>query len=260
MASKDALGDRMKDYEKVSASVLDADKPIIVRCDGRAFHTFCRGLKKPFDPNFSMCMAQTAKKLLGESEARVAYTQSDEISLVMMKSHDKSEAFFNGKVQKLVSNLASIATGYFNYYKQNLLPEKGLGFFDCRVFNVPNKEEAINYLIWREMDARKNSVSMAASHYISHKKLHGKSTKERKEMLLKEGIRWEDYPTHFRMGCYFQRVQNVIELDDETRNALPKKHHAHKTGTIIRHSIQELIVREEPKYKNREFLLEGCNV
>ena len=46
---KDSLGDRMKKYEGVSRNYLTRRVPVIIRLDGKAFHTFTKGFKKPFD-------------------------------------------------------------------------------------------------------------------------------------------------------------------------------------------------------------------
>lgn len=46
---KDLLGDRMKEYESIPKVRLMRKTPAIIRIDGKAFHSFTRGMVKPFD-------------------------------------------------------------------------------------------------------------------------------------------------------------------------------------------------------------------
>lgn len=106
------------------------------------------------------------------------------------------ETLFKGKVFKLTSILASLSTGFFNKNISNFLPEKSdlMPVFDCRVFNLPNVSEVVNYFNWREQDATKNSISMAAQAFYSHKELMGKNGSQKQEMLFQKGVNWNDYP------------------------------------------------------------------
>jgi len=163
------IGDRMKLLEGEEAKrkfmpVL----PICVRLDGKSFHSFCKGLKRPFDKRLSELMVDTTKFLVEESNALVGYTQSDEITLIIYSEDYKSQVYFDGRIQKIVSVLSSAATAFFNSKLSEYLPEKAnlLPKFDCRAWQVPNKVEAVNVLVWREQDAIKNSISMAAQQHI----------------------------------------------------------------------------------------------
>lgn len=85
MAKKnDSLGDRMKGYEGVSRNFLTRRVPAIIRLDGKAFHTFTKGMEKPFDPVLTQAMQETMKYLCENIQGCVlGYTQSDEITLVL---------------------------------------------------------------------------------------------------------------------------------------------------------------------------------
>lgn len=158
-------------------------------------------------------MVHTTQALVKESNACIGYTQSDEITLIFNCDNPKGGIYFNGKMQKLVSVLASIATAYFNnYYATSDSP---LAFFDCRVFQVPNKIEACNALLWRELDATKNSVSMAASTVYSHKELFKKHQGNQQDMLMMKGINWNDYPVPFKRGTYVKNVKYLKNIDDK---------------------------------------------
>ena len=263
---KDSLGDRQKEYEKVETSRLLIPRlPIVVRIDGRAFHSFARGLTRPFDERLTQLMIETTKFLVHETNARIGYTQSDEISLILFGEGLDSETFFNRRTFKLTSMLASMATGYFNSIKPHFLPEKAdkLAFFDCLVWNVSSKEEAVNYLIWREWDATKNSVSMAAQSKFSHKKLQNKNAGQMQEMLFQEfGINWNDYPAFFKRGTYVQRKIVTKKLSIEEIDKLPAKHAARKDPNleVLRGVVEVIEVPRLASVKNRvEMVFDGEN-
>lgn len=210
--TKDSLGDRMKTYEGVTKTHLVRRMPAILRLDGKAFHSFCRGLDKPFDLRFQESMWETAKYLCEKiSGARLAYVQSDEISILLTDYENVgTQAWFDGQVQKIVSVSASMAGVKFNHEIASRLPvgfisKKEPPVFDARVFNVP-KEDVVNSFIWRQQDATRNSVSMLAQANFSHKQLHKKSCNEMQEMLFQEyGINWNDCPVPQKRGVCIKK-------------------------------------------------------
>ena len=243
-----SLGSRMKEYENVSRNYLTRRTPVIIRIDGKAFHTFTKGFKKPFDDIMVRSMQDTMKYLCENIQGCVlGYTQSDEITLVLVdyKNIDTS-AWFDNNMQKMVSISASMSTfafntnyreytesylnrlsttevvkTYKNYFDKNGNFKQAL--FDSRVFNIP-KEEVCNCLIWRQQDATRNSIQSVGQANFSSKQLHGKSCNEIQDMLmLQKGINWNDYPTHLKRGscCIKKSVvkgdveRSVWEIDTE---------------------------------------------
>src|SRR4051794_23880386 len=166
--NRDRRGARRKRSEGLTEVRVMPGLPVLARLDGRAFHTFTRGLPRPFDPRLTALMVATTKALVGEFDARVGYTQSDEISLLWQQPSPNSQLPFGGRVLKLTSVLAATATAYFGRLLPDHLPEKrdAVPVFDGRVWNVPTQDEAANYFLWREHDATKNSLSMAAQHHF----------------------------------------------------------------------------------------------
>lgn len=208
------IGDRMKLYEGYNDQKLLPLLPILARLDGNCFHTFTRGLERPFDKNLSALMIATADFLMKSTHAILAYVQSDEITLLWNYDELNQEPYFGGRISKLNSILASKASVFFNVNLKDYLPSK-VGqqpVFDCRVWNTPNKIEAVNAFIWREMDAKRNSVSAAAQCHFSHKQLMNKRTADKKRMLEEIGMSWNDYPAFFKQGTYLRRriVEKVI--------------------------------------------------
>lgn len=244
--SKDNLGDRMKTYEMIEANrMLIPNLPVVIRLDGKAFHTFTKGLQRPYDKRLTDLMVDTTKFIVNKTNAVIGYTQSDEISLILNKETDGSEIFFNGRIQKLTSVVASMVTAFFNRNLPLSLPEKAdkFAYFDCRVWNVPNEIEAINAIVWRELDATKNAISMAAQHYFSHKELQGKHSGEMQEMLFKQkNINFNDYPSFFKRGSYIRRLKKEIAFTVDEINNLPTKHEAHTNPNlkIIRSVIERI--------------------
>lgn len=166
MATSDPLGDRMKSYEALTRTSLPRRSFSILRVDGRAFHTWTRGLDRPFDADLADAMDDTARRLTAAVQgAIVGFVESDEISVVYADlGRESTQAWFGGEVQKQVSIAAATAAAAFAVAcdLRGRLAGKPLATFDARVFTVPDAVEAANYLIWRQRDAERNSVSMAA--------------------------------------------------------------------------------------------------
>ena len=241
----DALGDRMKCYEGVPRHFLTRRVPVIIRIDGKAFHTFTRGFDKPFDGLLMRTMQATMQYLCENIQGCVlGYTQSDEITLVLTDyAKITTDAWFGYNVQKMTSIAASMATMAFNRafqiesdlfcynngenydkgskeytlcqkYKKAL--ESG-ALFDARVFTVP-KDEVCNCLIWRQQDATRNSIEAAGQAYFSANELHKKTTKMIQEMLWQtHNINWNDYPIDCKRGscCYRVPVTETINVPNK---------------------------------------------
>lgn len=225
----DDLGDRMKVYEAAEAGRRLMDQlPICARIDGKGFSKFTRELKRPYDDRLSQLMVATTVHLVEETGALAGYTQSDEISLLWFQGDPRSQVYLDRKVQKLTSIVASMATARFNAGLAEALPEKtgAMAVFDNRVWAVPNKDEAANTFLWRERDASKNSVSMAARALYSHAELQDKSGSEMQELLFQKGINWNDYPAFFKRGTFVLRRTVSRRFTPEELAALPERHEA----------------------------------
>jgi len=200
------LDDRMKAYENIYRYPVMPRMPVIIRVDGKAFHTLTRGCDRPFDTPLMDAMDQTAQCLVNEIQnARMAYVQSDEISVLLVDYNKfESQQWFGGNLNKMVSISAAIATLNFSkvYGKD--------AYFDSRVFVLPEREVA-NYFVWRQEDCTRNSISMAAQANFSHKELHGVNTGMMQEKLFQKGINWNDYPTRCKRGA----VATVDGIDTE---------------------------------------------
>ncbi len=231
MKHTDEFGDRMKMYEGAEAKrKLMPLLPIVARIDGRAFHKFTKGMDRPFDEALRSCMVGTTTALVKETGACIGYTQSDEISLVLYSDNIKSQTWFDGRIQKLVSQLAAQATIHFYRLVQEKMPKYAdrVPTFDARVWNVPSLTEAANALVWRELDATKNSLSMAASALYKHSELHGKAGAQLHELLYAKGVNWNDYPAYFKRGTYVQRKTECwcFPFSGAEVDNLPPKHKA----------------------------------
>ncbi len=225
MSKDDPFGDRMKVYEQAEAGRRALPLlPLLVRLDGRSFSKWTRGLDRPFDAGLSRAMVETTKFLVEESKALLGYTQSDEMTLLLHADRYDSEVFFDGKLQKLVSVLASLAAAKFNALVPTLVPKKtgALAAFDCRAWTVPNEDEAANAFLWREADATKNSVAMAAQSLFSHRELDRKSLSDMQEMLFRRGVNWNDYPDAFKRGTFVRRRTFERELEPEVLAKVPE--------------------------------------
>lgn len=254
----DPLGDRMKDYER-----RETDRrflpmlPVYARIDGRGFSRFTRGMRRPFDERMIVAMVSTTKHLVAETHARIGYTQSDEISLVWLAEAYGSEIFFAGRVQKMTSVLAAMATAAFTRAVLAAEPDfaayaERLPHFDARAFQLPSRAEATNALLWREQDATKNAISMAASAYYSHKRLDGVSGAEKQELLFQAGVNFNDYPTAFKRGTFVRRAVFDRPLTAEELERIPEKHRPAPGQLVTRSEVRVLDMPPFGKVANRE--------
>ncbi|KRX05394.1 hypothetical protein PPERSA_00695 [Pseudocohnilembus persalinus] len=198
-----AIGDRMKSYEKSSRTHLDPSLPVIIRIDGHSFSKFTKGLKKPFENWFHELMVETTANLMQEFQVNFGYTQSDEITLIYTPSFDKQNRLND-----------------YPFKNQQKLKNANC-FFDARIFNVPSLPEAFSNVYWRSCyDCVKNSVSMAAYCHFSEKKISGFSTAQRIEALKKEkNIDWNtDFSNHFKYGTFIKKRAISIDMPEKYKN------------------------------------------
>ncbi|HET8689803.1 MAG TPA: tRNA(His) guanylyltransferase Thg1 family protein [Methanosarcina sp.] len=237
----DVLGDKIKRWELQSTyRKAFPGQPFVVRMDGRSFHTFTKGLKRPYDENFSKAIIETTRMLVDEFGAKAAYTQSDEITLYFYNKDDKSEYIFGGRFQKIESIFAAKGSVYFNQLIQQLLPHKAnlCPVLDCRAFAVPTLDSVYEVFYWRQEDAKKNAISMAAQSNFSHKFLQGKHSKEMIDMMYEKGIIFQDYPSFFRRGTFLIPEKRELTLTEEQLSKIPEKYRS-EAKTCIRTVIEE---------------------
>lgn len=228
---EDQLGNRIKSqYESRARYSLPRRTYTIIRLDGKAFHTYTRNLKKPFDQDLISDMDQAVVSIMSEIQgAQFAYVQSDEVSILLTDFENiNTDAWFDGNVQKMSSVSASLMTAEFNrmrlirlnspkesYTKDDLAGYSLKWLFDCnrkdisdftfahfdsRVFTIPDRTEVMNYFIWRNQDCCRNSISMVAQSVYSHWELHGKSSAQKQEMIFQKGINWSEYDIGLKNG------------------------------------------------------------
>lgn len=231
---QDTLGDRMKsNYEDRSRISLPSRSYTIIRIDGKAFHTYTKGMKRPFDDGLIEDMDLTAaylcKNIMG---AKFSFVQSDEISILLTDFEDiGTQSWFDNNLQKMCSVSASMATKEFNKNRLLRLCNNGSGEtqfpclskneidifkyaeFDSRVFQIPQKVEVENYFIWRQQDTTRNSISAVAQSLYSHKELNGKNSNDQQELIFKKGINWNDYEPKYKRGRIILKETYTKEPD-----------------------------------------------
>lgn len=249
------LGDRMKEFESVHTETsLIPGIPVYVRIDGRAFHTFTRGLAKPFDPDFARAMKETTKYLHDKTNAFISYVQSDEISLCYLAPEKMP---FGTRLFKLESCLAGMASAAFcvnglhvqhgnfyehsEFYRSRIM--KFIPHFDCRVVQLP-LEEIPNMLLWRERDCLKNAITLVALEHFSNKQIHQKNSDEKIAMLKEIGVDFnKDIDEDFRFGSWFKRVVFEKELEPEVIAKIPenkRKLDEHGKMVVTRSEVRQI--------------------
>lgn len=250
----DIFGDRMKKYEQIEAGrIFLPNLPILVRIDGKGFSKYTKKLNKPYDIRFSDIMINVTKFLVKQTNACIGYTQSDEITLVLYAKELNQEIFFAGKIQKMVSIISSMATAKFNQLAMNELPQDlvhEIAFFDCRVWQLPNKTEAANAVYWREVDATKNSISTATRAYYTASEIHLKNSIQMKEMLMNKGVNWNDYPNFFKHGTFVATRSIRRNFTEEELSKIPKRFIP--SLPVMRNEVIELDMPPFGTVKNRE--------
>lgn len=238
--------------------------PTFARVDGRAFHSFTRGMNRPYDDRMATSMGLTLLFLMKETNALFGHTQSDEITLMWYSSDTKSQIWFDGRHSKMVSQIAALATVEFYRLTVENMPDRArlCPTFDARVWQVPTLAEAANVFLWREQDATRNSLTMAAQTMYSDKELHGKDSSDKQEMLFQKGINWNDYPAFFKRGIYARRKKIVRPFTTDEILLLPEKHEARTNPelTVERSSwvLEDLPVLSTVENKI-EMIFEGKN-
>lgn len=223
-----SLGDRMKNYENAYRIYLPNRLPVIVRLDMRAGHTYTRNFCRPFDSRMHKAMVETAKALCAEvSGCKMAYTQSDEISLLVTNNDTiEMQPWFGNNLQKIVSLTAAKASIVFQQEMRYIVDCESIRcddedkyflhstyiahlnnvMFDSRAFILP-EDEVTNYFIWRQQDATRNSIEMAARAHFSHKECDHKNCDKLQEMLLQKGINWNDYEVWQKRGVCIKKIE-----------------------------------------------------
>ena len=241
---KDTLGDKMKEFEMVEAG-RKLSYPICIRLDGRGFSKFTRHLKRPYDERLSSLMIDATKALVIETGARIGYTQSDEISLIILDPNIEKETtgYFGLRAQKLCSITAAFVSAFFAREISSRIPERAGSspLFDSRAWSVPTEIDAAAVLLWRELDARKNAATMAASCYFSHNFLLNKTGAEKIALLKDKGVDFDQYPNFFKRGTYIKRLEVRGKFSPEEIENLPEKHAARSNPNLefVRFRIEE---------------------
>ena len=276
------LAARMKEfYENVPKTNLMRRTPVVIRIDGKTFHSFTKGFKRPFDEVLIKTMQETTKYLCENIQGCVlGYTQSDEISLVLVDyQRFETSAWFDYEVQKMCSIAASMATMAFNkFFYENVFLYNGMAsvdmsnkkypykevyakavkkgaMFDARVFNIP-KEEVTNYIYWRQLDASRNSIQMVGQANFSHKELQNKSCNNIQDMLMEQkGINWNDYPTVCKRGTAV--IKKIIAREEKSFiDDMLEDSFDNVKNNIIKQTSKWIIDKDIPIFKGegREYI------
>jgi len=239
------LGDWCKWLEKnFSPETMIPKLPVIIRLDGNNFHNWTVGLKRPFDEGLTDLMIETTKFLVKETNAKVGYCQSDEITLILYTSDKESSVYNDGKKQKILSKLTGKCVTHFNEMRPRFLPgHEKLANFDCRIFQTPTLEDATLQILWREIDATKNSVSMLARNYFSHNEVEYINTNDLQDKLFTEkGINWNELDNKFKRGSYIMNKKVSKPFTKEELDSLPEMHNARKNpNLVIERNILEIV-------------------
>lgn len=223
-------------YEKRTRYYLPRRTNTLIRIDGKTFNTYTRSLEKPFDQGLIEDMRDTAIYLCENIQgAKCAYVQSDEISLLLTDYDSlQTDAYFDGAIDKICSISASYATAKFNqlrtirafyaggveegvrdFYENDppgLIGSLTLAQFDARCFTIPEKEEVVNYFIWRQRDAERNSIQSLAQSLYSQRELMNKNTSDLQDLCWQKGQNWNDLAAEKKRGTFIVKQEYTLEV------------------------------------------------
>lgn len=222
MSSKDSLGDRVKSYYEDAYRIhLPRRMPVMLRLDGKSFHSYTKGCQRPFDQNLIHCLNQTAKYVCDNIQgAKIAYIQSDEISILLNNYGEiNTQSYFDNNLQKIVSVTAALASSYFTSVSDKIFGKIKLAQFDCRAFVVP-KEEVNNAFLWRQLDCTRNSIQMLARSLFSHKECNYKNTSQLKEMCLQKSVDWNLLSNAQKHGRCITKISILKECKNPKTNEI----------------------------------------
>jgi len=227
---EDEIGERMKVYEREFDNSIPNNRPYIVRLDGHRFSKFTKGFKKPFDERIYNAMVHTTAELVKDFNPSLAYTQSDEITLVFVPQLDPNGEFknyaYNGRVQKLTSLLSGYCSVRFAYHlsrqtfdtenEQELIEKIHLAYFDGRIFSLPSNEEVLYNIIWRLTDAKRNSKNNLGHIHFAQKEVEGLHPGLILSKLLEKGVDWHQMPPPYKWGVFLKKSQ----MEKESTNPI----------------------------------------
>lgn len=230
------LDKRMRLFETAHDHQVLPGLFMVARLDGRSFTRLTRELHAfdaPYDQRFRDSMVATVQRLMTCGFGVVyGYTQSDEISLLLRRD----EQTFARKLRKLNSVLAGEASAAFTH---------SLGApaaFDCRVSQLPREQDVLEYFLWRQEDAHRNSLSghcywalraEGATEAQATLRLQGATVSQRHELLFARGVNFHALPMWQKrgIGLYWESVERAG--------------HNPKTGLAVTTSRQRLKVDVE---------------
>lgn len=227
------VGDLVSQIEKnpPASGKVPGERWISLRLDGTCFSKVVRMLRKKgilepqgFSARFADCMKNCCEALMAHFNAKIGYTQSDEMvvfiapaSIVrgVQQQHERG-----GRVGKLTTLAASFVSVRFALQLAQLCQEFKVDLsellaasphFDCRLGHYSCWEEAQALLMWRAYDSSVNGVSDAVHHsgIAGAKKVNKGNTKERLVWLKQQGRL--PLPPHQACGTMLVKVKRLRE-------------------------------------------------
>lgn len=201
----------MKEFEVYSSIKVPKNSKIIIRLDGRSFHSLARDLNltKPYDENFYKVISLVCRDLFEEFSPVFVYTFSDEISLLFDKIP------FDGRIEKLNSVIASFTSSSFVIHY-------GVDFkkppaFDSRIIPISD-DYILKYFKWRQDESWRNCVNSHGISYFKSKysnnvandKISGMSLSDIHELLFENGINLNDVETYKKRGMAIYRKNKKV--------------------------------------------------
>ena len=241
----------MKEYEIYSNLKISQCSRVLLRLDGRSFHSLSKhlNLEKPYDTRFAKVMSEVCKDILLEFSPSFIYTFSDEISVLL------STVPFGGRVEKLDSVFSSFVSSSFTAH---LLKEFNINFngfnsessnfnryanmlnidsededslslskpisFDSRIIPIDDSN-LVKYFKWRQDEAWRNCVNAYGiwalkENYppdVAAEKMFGLKSSDVHDLLFEQGINLNDLPAWKKRGlAVYKNIKTIKSFNSKT--------------------------------------------
>lgn len=153
-----------------------------------------------------------------------AHSQTDEISLLLAFE----EYTFARQTNPIISTLVAEASVKLSFLLGEII------CFDCRISQLPNLNEVINYFQWRSEDAQRKALQ---AHCFSALRREGKTTlqanriltelgfEEKKQLLIDKGLNFYYVPNWQKrgIGLYWQDAQELANHKGDNKSLRMRK-------------------------------------
>lgn len=105
-----------------------------------------------------------------------------------------------------------------------------------------SESDAWEQILWREIDATRNSIQALAQFHYSHNEVLNLNTNQLQNKLFEElGINWDSLEPKYKRGVYIKRFITDKPFTKEEIDLLPLKHNARQNPDLC---VKRSVIKE----------------